>query len=276
MGKIFTWPAIQSGNIPTLEDFTLVDEMLRRDLGHERAISDSIVCGSVVRRDHNIRSDIDCAVFYPHAQSRQAFAAMQHLSARANQHHVPLTFIPCDTEVMKTRLHHFGPDFIKHLRSSARQGGLIKGDPFRHIAASISQEQEFESYLRVKAYTLQEGWAEFPVLSEERQAAFLKKALEAPLHIARKLLRLHGYLQENDSKAQVRKQYAISMPQQAVEMLGRILHLDVEYTRELDRQLQEPSLEDYETFLTYLAEEVPNILEFLRWNIQFVVKEARQ
>jgi predicted nucleotidyltransferase len=264
MGKVFTWNEIEQGAVPKLEHFTYVVEQLQRELAVTSSIETAVICGSVVRGDHNRRSDIDCVVIYDPMKERGAFANMQRLSALAAKWAVPLTFVPCCGAVAISRMHHLGPSFFAHIARSAQAGGVIKGWP-PTLRQDMSKDAELESYLRVKLYSLQEQCAEFPAKTHEQQAHTLKKMLEAPLHVARKTLARISTL-KGDSKASIRTQYAEEMPQKHADRLEDLLLLDAEYTRALEEQLKTPDKLEYDALFNYLAEHMVEVIAFVKLN----------
>lgn len=274
MGQVFTWPQVRDRQVPHLEDFTDVLNTLRETLSREQSVRGSLVCGSVVRGDHNRRSDIDCVVIFDAAQSKRAFAVIQNLSVSARDRNVPLAFILSDTRLAATRMHHFGPSFIEHVHFSIDGGGLIKGNPLDLLVPSVSREAGIEEYLRFKMHYLQTHWAAYAADDEKDRTGFLKKSLEAPLHVARKTLSWFGPL-AGDSKLQIRRQYASIMPVPLVESLHELVEEDAQYSAELERQLVQPHKLDYYTACCRIEERVPQVLDFVTQNLLFIDSKAR-
>lgn len=271
MGKIFLWSEIQNRQVPTANNFRRVIELLKRELSHAQAITTAVLCGSVVRGDHTLRSDIDCLVLYNADQMRIAFAIMHWLTEMASRQNVPLTFIPCSTDIAATRMHHFGPSFFEHVERSAHTGGTIKGWP-----PALYQERgviwaELESYFRVKLYSLEEQWAEYPSKSHEQRVRTLKKMFEAPMHVARKTLARVSDL-KGDSKNQIHQQYREQMPIEIAARLGYLIDLDREYTEHVGRQLEEPNEIAYSDMLGYLEENIPKVISFVKENVLYIAK----
>jgi predicted nucleotidyltransferase len=269
VGKIFTWGEIVHNQIPSLSDFPQVIAEVRRTAETERSLVSVLVCGSVIRGDHTVRSDIDCFVLYDHKCQNEAFAWMQKMSAIADLVHVPLSFIPCDTLIARTRMHHVGPSFAQHLQKSIEAGGLLKGDPLSHIAPSLPEKDELEAYLRIKMYSLQEAWGTANTFSEERMASYLKKLSEAPMHIARKTL-VHAGTLKNDSKAYVRSQYRKVMPEGMADQLDELIEYDVAYTKNIPAQRRLLDPKSYKQELQQILDKSDEILAFIRDNLAFV------
>ncbi len=266
MGQVLTWDAIQAGRIPKKESFHQVAAPLREVLSVEPSVVSALLFGSVVRGDFNIRSDIDCVVIYETEQQTWAMNAMHEVGRAAHALHVPINFAPCDTVVAKTHLHHFGGEFIRHLQASMDTGGLIKGNLVDLLAPTIPAKQEIESYLRVKMYNMTRSLAEMVSFSEERMAAFLKKALEASTHVARKMLIYEGNMR-GDSKRDVRERYRETMPSALSRQFDHLLAMDSMYSTHLRLQVDQPDQGSYLEALGRLQAELPRVLEFLRSNI---------
>lgn len=268
MGQVFTWDAVQDGRIPRQESFHHIAKELRLKLSKEPSVVSALLFGSVIRGDFNIRSDIDCAIIYETQDEYQAMNAMHEIDQMAHALHVPINFTPCDTVLARTRLHHLGTSFIRHLQASIDAGGLIKGkgNLIDLIAPTVPGSQEIESYIRMKMYSMQESLAQMTFFSEERQAAFLKKALEASTHVARKMLiyedTLHG-----DSKREVQERYRETMPSVLSEQFDHLVNLDRLYTTDLEIQLEKLDEGSYRKVLSKLQAQLPSVLEFIRSNI---------
>lgn len=274
MGQVFSWNALKKGQIPRLEDFPRVVSRVRDEMLGEASIVGSLACGSVIRGDHNMRSDIDCFVLYDHERQAEAFAFMQKATALAARLYVPLCFIPVDTLLVKTRLHHVGASFREHLKRSIAAGGLLKGDPLQDVASSVQEEDELEAYLRVKMYNLQEAWGKALTFSDERRVSYLQKLLEAPMHVARKTLAHQGLL-TSDSKAHVQITYRRSMPRPMADQLEALVMLDTLYTQDLMEQRMHPNERTYAQLLSQLLAESDKVLAFIRANLAFVAATAR-
>lgn len=266
MGQVFTWDAIRAERIPKQESFQHVVEDLRGTLAAEPSVASALLFGSVLRGDSNIRSDVDCVVIYHTGQEGQARSILHAINRRAHAEHVPINYTPCDTVLARTRLHHLGNSFITHLQASIDAGGLIKGNLVDLLAPTIPATQEIESYIKMKMYTVQESLMEMTSFSEERLAAFLKKALEAPTHVARKMLIYEGALR-GDSKRDVRESYREVMPGHLSEQLEYLLAVDAWYSEKLQCQMNDPDKRLYADTLTMLEADLPHVLGFLRANI---------
>lgn len=266
MGQVFTWDAIQAGRIPEKESFNFVAAALRETLAMESSVVSALLFGSVVRGDFNIRSDIDCVVIYETEEQEWAMGAMHEVSRLALGLHVPINFTPCDTVLAQTRLHHLGSSFVRHLQSSIDAGGLIKGNLVDLLAPTVPVAEEIESYIKHKMYSLQAAIAQIAFFSEAEVARLLRKALEAPMHVARKMLIYEGAL-GGDSKGEVRERYRETMPRSLSDPFDLLLRADFFYNIDLACHLEEPDQDKYAVVLGQLQQQLPRVLGFLRANI---------
>lgn len=275
MGQVFTLEDILRKRIPTFDSFDDVITGLRYVLQAVDSISGAILFGSVLRREHTVRSDIDCFVLYDHEREIEATVYMQAALLSAFEMHVPLSFIPCDTLIASTRMHHVGTSFMAHLQRSIEAGGLLKGNPLECIAPSIPVRDELESYLRMKMYKLQQAWTRADTFSPESEATYLKKLTEAPVHVARKVLAILEPL-EGDSKSFIKARYRELMPEELADQLDGLIQMDEDYTQLISKAC-EYSLEqlDYQHYLAGMMNRTPDVLAFIRSNLAFVAATPR-
>lgn len=271
MGRVFSWCKVADKRVPQLEAFDLVYAGLKERILTQPSIVAAIACGSVVRGDHTIRSDLDVAVIYDHHQAEDAFSWMRTEHARAERVDVPLSFLPCDTSIVRTRMHHLGGSFVRHLQKSVEHGGNVKGDIFPMIAPSQSEREELDAYLRMKLYKLQSLYVEAPDFDEEREARFLQKVIEAPLHVARKVL-AHRNWMHGDSKAAVLTHYSAAMPDELSSQLGHFVRMDEWYTVFLRDQVERSDRDSYIHALFTLRKLPASVIEFVRQNLVYIAK----
>ncbi|OGF76371.1 hypothetical protein A3H65_01155 [Candidatus Giovannonibacteria bacterium RIFCSPLOWO2_02_FULL_45_14] len=273
MGRIFTWDEISNLRVPRTLDFQKVAGLLKEEISREPSIVSAVIFGSVLRGDFNCRSDIDCLVIYDSVREIQAATFLQQLDEKARALNVPINFTPCDHTIATTRFHQLGPLFLKHIYRAVETGGLIKGDFRGRLAASVMPREEIESYVRSKMYTIQEGYAEMRTFGDERLAVFLKKVLEAPMHVALKMLLFIGEV-EDDSKKAVAAKYAMIFPEELWDRLFRIIDIDKWYTGEVNRQLDKKDRHTYNLCMREIRLEIPQTLKFLRSNILYLTKSG--
>ncbi|MEK7157279.1 MAG: nucleotidyltransferase domain-containing protein [Patescibacteria group bacterium] len=269
MGQVFTWKEIVRKRVPQLGDFAIAIGEARSLFERKDVIVGAIVCGSVTRGDHNVRSDVDCFVLYDHEREHEAFTVIQTATSASAHRRVPLVCIPCDTLLSGTYMHHIGGSFLWHLQKAVEMGGLLKGDPLQLVTDLRSRQEEAESYLRVKMYNLQESWGMIRTFSEERIASYLKKLLEAPVHIARKMLAHQGLL-SGDSKQQVCARYEEHMDTALSEKLEKLVGLDTRYSEELRAQLERPDEKKYRRTCDAILTKSEDVLSFVRANAMYL------
>jgi predicted nucleotidyltransferase len=274
MGQVFTWEEVRDNKIPRLGDFARVIKKLRSSVASEDSILGVLACGSTIRGDYNVRSDIDCFVLYDHERQSEAFAWMQEATREARLYRVPLVCIPCDIQLAGTRMHHVGKSFYRHMEKSAEAGGILKGNPLESIAESTPERDELESYLRMKMYNLQESWGLARTFSEERMVSYLKKMLEAPMHVARKTL-THREPLVQDSKVYVVSHYVDLMPRAMAGQLESLVELDAMYSRELFSHRRVFRKPEYERLLASILSRSEDVLSFVRANLTFIAEKAR-
>lgn len=265
MGTVFTWDDVQHGRIPSVKSFLSVTSDIRERIVHDPSICSAVVCGSVLRGDYNRRSDIDCIIVYDAEQEQRAVSLLQDICRSASMLHVPVNFVPVDTDLSASTMHHLGVAFVEHISSAADNGGLIKGDLPKNLRVNQPVQSEVRSYVRSKMYNLEEGWTSFTSASEERKALFLKKVLELPLHMARKVLYLHDAM-GGDSKVDVCRAFATWADSQTRTLFEELLALDSMYTTALEKQLSEPNRNDYINTWNALIDGIPKAVRFARLN----------
>lgn len=270
MGLIFTWDAVSKGEIPTATGFTETIADIRIELERAPFITAALLFGSAIRPSFNVRSDIDCAVLYDARREGEAVALLQMLSRRAKQHYVPVGFSPLSDRTAATAFHLFGPAFLRHLEGSIACGGLIKGDFVGPIAPSISERMEVGQWIRGRLFSLTEGFIKYGAHGPERQAAFLTKAYETPMHLARKMLVVMGAIGTDDSKPTVKEVYGEWAAPWLNVLFHELLEIDDDYSRFLTKQLESPSHTAYHTHLDMLARNVRKVIRFVSHNIDLL------
>lgn len=275
MGAVFTAEEIEQGHVPTVEDLERALEKIRERLVADPYIIAALFLGSVVRGDFNRRSDIDCAVLYEAEHETEAMASLQAVSWECKEVSVTVNFIPCDSATARSGMHHFGPGFIGHLENSAKAGGTIKGDVVSHLAPGVSREEEVTSYVRSKLYNLEEAYTQYSSFSSEKKASYLKKILEAPMHVARKFVGRHGQ-PADDSKRAIRDFYALMAPAHLSQELEELIALDAWYTAELEAQLVAFDRVRYEACLARIEAAIPRTVAFVRANALLIDEEQKR
>jgi hypothetical protein len=265
MGRVFTWEDVAHNRIPSRDDFFKTVSRTRRILGGNcPGVLAGVICGSVLRGDCTERSDIDCLVIYDSRCAWDVMAELRALSGEAAMLHVPLEIIPLATDVAATRLHHIEPFFAHHLELAVRSGGMFRANPMPYInLEGFEMGADYRSYLTEKIHMFETGLPRLQSVSEEMRCRLYQKALEAPVHIARKALAMQGDQSADDSKRAVCERYRLVARSDELGMFERLLELDLAYSKALVTAGQQPR-EDYLRVLGRLDEAVWLSFQFVR------------
>lgn len=267
MGKVFSWKEIERREIPQLSSFSAVVGKIRQDLEVADGVIGGILCGSVLWNTCNQRSDIDCVVVYDPVKRREVVKALRGINQTAANLHVPTELIPLDLHIARTLLHHIGLSFAAHLRYATENGGLIKVNPLPlFVFDDASVIEDIRGYLRNKLRRLEKGMSALPTMEVAELHRFLQKVLEAPVHVARKILWWRKVEMPDDSKQTVLHCYPDIADTQEHELFTKITIADNEYTTELLVQLQYPDQARYSEVIDRLKDLAWDTLEFVRLN----------
>lgn len=234
MGRVFTWEQVKASAVPSKQAFDDVGNSVRVAFTNQIGIHFATFIGSYARGTTNVRSDIDCLVVYEHKHHCQTVSTMQYLVIQAARQHIPLEFIPIDITVAATRGSHVGPSFLAHTARCSCAGATIQGSmpAFCHTG-KYPLHEEIIGYLRMKLYRLEEDRIKYPSLDFTDRARALKRSLEAPIHVARKVLDLLGVHLTEDGQGIVRQGYQREIGSMGYQWLGDLLEslssLDQEY-----------------------------------------------
>lgn len=243
MGRVYTWQNLQEGNVPEMHAMDYVIRYMSRVLetmlpADRDLITGAVVCGSISRKDGwAMRADVDCFVLYRHQHEKTVFTHLQDVVLHAKLMHVPVSFIPCDTKLAETSFHHVGETFREHLQQSVDRGHLVFADPLDGLAPGAERYEEVSGYMRVKLYSLQEAHTKRTIFTPEEEVRYLQKMLEAPMHVARKMLAVFDCL-EYDGKQAVLEQYEGFFPAKLAHSLQLLIALDDEYSAVLLQQVR--------------------------------------
>lgn len=264
MGKVFSWKEIANGQIPRLDDFSIVQSLIVSELEKRNEIIGGVICGSVIRGDHNVRSDVDCLVVHSGQNILKIIGLLQELNRFANQLYVPVEFIPVDIRVAHTPTVEMS--FGMHLDWSVRNGGCIKTNPIPMLSFELDMGQELQNYVRLKLNKLTKRWIKYPEASFEQRFHFLQKILEAPIYIARKIIRWKGVdISFDDSKRRIVELYSEHFnDSQSSEFFREAVATDAGYTAKLLQQLKCSDEGAYLKVLEEIELIVPDVLEFIR------------
>ncbi len=264
MGKVFSWEEIASGKIPKLEDFGIILGLIVSELERCNEIIGGVICGSVIRGDHNIRSDVDCLVVHSGQNILKIIGLLQELNRFAKRLYVPVEFIPVDIRVAHTPTVEMS--FGMHLDWSARNGGCIKTNPIPMLSFDLDMGQELQNYVRLKLNKLTKRWIKYPEASSEQRFHFLQKILEAPIYIARKIVRWQGVdISFDDSKRRIAELYSEHFNgSESSGFFKEAVLADVSYTTKLLQQLKCCDEVEYSNVVQEIEAIVPDVLEFIR------------
>lgn len=264
MGRIFSYGEVSERHVPRTEDFPAAAKMLCERLALVKGVVAGMLCGSFVFKGATIRSDLDCLVLYERSMMAKAFEALQGISREAALSFVPIDWIPLGMDMAQTRMHNIGPSFRCHLQKAAECSRIIKRNPLSIIIESgINPQEELQSYLQRKFHSLQRAAARLPAMGDWERCLFLRKAFEAPIHIARKLLWYRSIRLPNDSKKEVAQAYLSVAGAGEAASFTSLIELDDRYSKELSLQLPQPNNIRYRSIMGDLQNAIPEILGFV-------------
>lgn len=260
MGKVFMWEEIKNSMIPELSSFERVIAEIRSKLENSPLLG-GVICGSVNYGRHNVRSDIDCLVLYPEEAKAEMVEILLGLTKFADGLYVPVDFIQVTPELATTNLQGISPSMVQHIQCSAKNGGLIKNNPFEHMnLRQLDNRTEAINWTRQKVRMLDEGAVHhYP---NQKEAYFLQKLLEAPIHGTRKLLLATGGF-EDDSKLAVMGLTEERFPELAIP-LGCLVMLDIAYTETVNIDLEFQEEEEYREVLAEVRSRGENVSRYLK------------
>ena len=265
MGRVFTFEEVKASRTPGLSAFDEVAAESCRLLVPAKRVVCALFCGSVVSGSVTVRSDFDMVAVYLGKKQPSEF---QQLHEFAAARHVPLELIPIDKRVAgRADATMVTPFFWCHLKLAARKGGVIKGDPLSWIVPRAGIEDEQGEYADIKIARLEKWWPALGVMSEAELCRALQKALEAPVHAARKfVIERSGELElQDDSKSWVIEGFRQHATRKEQGLLGRAMKPDESYSLALDEQLRNPDELSYRHMVRKTAEEAfPVTLELLK------------
>ncbi|MDP3729590.1 MAG: hypothetical protein Q8R26_02480 [bacterium] len=266
MGKVFSWDAIEKGEIPQHLNFVTVINKIKQDLEATEGVVGGILCGSILR-SCNQRSDIDCVVVYHPEKRREVMRILRDINQTAADLFVPIDLIPLDLGIARTSLHHIKLSFAFHLRYAAQNGGVIKENPLPSLVLDgVSMIDDVRGYFRDKLWKLEKGLSVLPMMGVVELHRFLQKVLESPVHVARNILRWQNVRMPDDSRQTVLRNYPRYATLLERELFAKIIYVDTRYTTELLAQLQCPDKDRYAQVIEEIKDLAWDTLEFVRLN----------
>lgn len=275
MGKVFSWSGVVTGQVPRVESFQLVADVIKKKLQEMPKVIGAAICGSVLNGGMTVRSDIDVVIVYSAAEQLEVIRQLQKITAFAEKLHVPIEPILVGDRLAKTPGHGICRSFWEHLSHSKKFGGIIKADPQELLYAHDDGiKGETLQYISHKRSSLEKRWTRVQIEGIERYR-FFEKALSAPIYVARKALRCYdqSLLEKGDSKTEVLATYCDYFKgYMGCSVLKTLTSLDVAYTRMLSEQLQVRNQLRYLQMLADIEVCIPMILSFLEMNYNLVEK----
>jgi predicted nucleotidyltransferase len=279
MGRVFAWEEIAGSKLPSPGLLSFATYNFRKELERlvtARLIYGALLCGSVVRGDANIRSDIDCLVApFDSADPRLSRELGRLLRVAENQGvELELIVVEADEEA-PTKFHTITRSFYQHLANSLAQGMVIGRDPLPLIdLENRSSFHDVAGYLTDKLRGLQRGLYRLELDKESdhpRYRATLKRALEAPVRVARLMIWWKTQGEFHDSQEEVLEKYRNlfwGFPE-LIDWLGKVVKIDDGYTKLMEEIVQgkRMSRQEYERFLSRIEVVVPLSILFIRGNL---------
>ena len=269
MGRVFTYKQIKQRHIPILGDFPVALQVIRQALESHPGVVAGLQCGSVLEGTHNPRSDVDVVVVYQQANFQNVMEDLQRLTAFAWRLHIPVQFIPFSLEAAKVGLHTVSLGFGYHLMHASKHGGIIKSCPISLFKVDANRNKDqVRDYLIHKQEKLMAGLLKMPSMGQSELCRFLQKALEAPVHVARKMLQVKAEMLDYPKKV-VWNCYPsrLHIDARRVNLFLRCMEMDGRYSAELNRQVQEPNPASYAAMLGALKALVSDVHEFVEMNL---------
>ena len=243
-----------------------VIDTMRTKLGATEGIVGAILCGFCMWGTHDQRSDVDCVVLYDFGARERVFHVFKEIEAEAHSLYVPAQIICVDTEVAKIGMHDITFLFSRHLNHAAREGGVVNEDPMQYLRfPRTDPAEDIREYIRHKLGDLQKRFVGYKTMGEDGQVRFLKKVLEVPMNLARKLLARNGFDLENDSKKVVSEKYAGIASPLEYSLFQGLTELDERYTKAIRIRTDFIcSQNSYNSLLSAIENQIGNAIEFVR------------
>jgi len=266
MGRVFTWKEVLEHRIPELSHFPLVVAELKKTIEQESGIIGGVLCGSVLDNSFTERSDIDCVLVYDHAKFKHVMESLKTVVSLSNKLHIPLQLIPVDADAAEQQRHNISLGFGWHLMRASQSGGVIKENIVHRLKMNLnSQHQEVSDYLGHKLARMTKGLVKMRSMGWYELHQFLQKVLEAPMHIARKLMQTNPNIRDLPAKEVMRHYLRTAQNQKSTLFIG-LTGLDGEYTTVLKAQIQRPNGGQYGDIIERIKAAAWDVHEFIRLN----------
>lgn len=271
MSRIFTFDQIERGHVPDIHSFPLITDMLRGRLPHVQGFLAGVLCGSASKGRCDIRSDVDGIGIFDPAYRNSVHSAMQLIHEEAAARRVPLDFRMIRSDVIDIGGHGISASFAWHLNDVAQfDKGLIGTSPLPGAIhpASIApnpedMRREARDYIARKLQQFGYLSDRLSTLSEADLYRFLEKMISVPVHAARKMLWLHGFLVPNDAADTVIIGYRGEADRRELRIFDRLILADEEYTRALPSHLKNRDATEYAIQIGTIYDLIPDCMELL-------------
>ncbi len=264
MGRVFTGEKIHLKHVPETQRVTHFIAQFRKAAERMDGFRGGILCGSYASGTATARSDIDGILVFDDASFRDADRFMIAMRAEAAEIFAPIDMRAIPTSLARNGGHGISLSFGEHLHDAALyRNGEIGNNPMPLFAyRTRDRAHEAFEYVARKIGQFRHEMYGFQDLSLEDQAKFLQKMIEAPIHVARKILKLEGALPD-DSRAMVVRTYRERADERALAPFNSLVSADEAYTEHLPAHLTRYDAVDYQAELGTLEIEIPNCIALL-------------
>lgn len=199
--RIFSLPELQAGQVPTREDFLAAKDLILQS-AQNPLILGGCLFGSLLGKPTSV-SDADVLCIVPDPWMLDYEKALTHLRKSAEQvyrlHHVPVQAIVVGQTAAKHGRHDVTLGLYEHLRASHVSFG--KEDVFSLLGKPPGDlAEEAYAYASRKLGVLAKFAVSWDHLDPSDRHRALAKALDAPVHAARKML--HAMTSQSSGGAQ--------------------------------------------------------------------------
>ena len=280
LGRVYSYEEVINGRVPGMPSFERLERILRKKLTASLDVVGAILHGSVLRKDHDERSDMDCVVLVNDGKGKRFIELQQKLTLFAKSMHIDLEFVTVDIRLASTTMHTIENNYGIHLKWAAKNGGVIKRNLLDCLNINPTKTEyvdELKNYIRYKGSRLRRQWSKLPAISESDYYEFLRKILEAPVYIARKIVRWRGIDIFDDSKKRVIELYRENFQDWgAVDLFNQTVAADKAYTKSLLKQISNPDEKEYSRIIERIEEVIPFVIEFIVLNSLAIEKHCHK
>lgn len=267
MGRIFTPKEVELKLVPTLSDFTVFVNLLKWELAGCEGVIGALICGSVARGCHNVRSDVDCLVLYTPESEELIIRILADLYDAAKKMHIPLGIIRLSSDLASTKMHHISRGFADHMSKVVYTESVVKTNPLVFLNLNNSDlVEDTEDYLRFKLRQLEKFQVERQSISEDMYYSGLSKITASTIHVARKVILCLDRELNDDSSPNVRKIYPNYVGSELASVFYRLVQVDRQYSLKLPQHLRKFDRSDYEAIVQDIDDLLPVFIKFVRAN----------